>query len=122
MGDSDQETGWPNASKLVRRFHTASGRAFPQEEKAWMFDNEIDWVKRIGSASRRQVAAVRRPPGDGAGSNGARIQGRAQAIKPRASPEQSGGSGLGKCSSKKSVFRRCGDCACECARPLSRRK
>ena len=27
---------------------TASGRAFlKMDEKVWMFDNEIDWVKRI---------------------------------------------------------------------------
>jgi len=38
-------------------FITASGRAFPQEEKVWMFDNEIDWVKRIRLLSLVPAAA-----------------------------------------------------------------
>ena len=43
------ETGW--------QVYTASGRAFSAtNEKVWMFDNEIDWVMRICSASFVPVA------------------------------------------------------------------
>ena len=43
FGDADLETGQQH-----RQVFTASGRAFLKTNKTvWMFDNKIDWVKRI---------------------------------------------------------------------------
>jgi hypothetical protein len=32
----------------IRQVFTASGRAFLIKHQGWIFDNEIDWVMRIG--------------------------------------------------------------------------
>jgi hypothetical protein len=68
-------------------------------DKVWMFDNEIDWVKRIESVLAR--VSRREAPGFWAliSLNVALIQGRAQAMSYCKLITQA------KCSSKKSVFR-----------------
>ena len=46
--DADLETGWSGLWTWPEGFLTASGRAVREtDETVWMFDNEIDWVKRI---------------------------------------------------------------------------
>jgi hypothetical protein len=49
FGDADLETGWADLSRSgPAGFFTASGRALDDNnDKVWMFDNEIDWVKRV---------------------------------------------------------------------------
>jgi hypothetical protein len=80
-----------------------------------MFDNEIDWVKRILSALRDPEC--REAPGKaGKRLNVALIQGRAHAIELVQVTDS------GKCSSKKSVFRSYGDYARERTRPCSEAK
>jgi len=57
ISDFDQEARRQDQRVNVDRcgrFPTASGLAFAQEAKVWMFDNEIDWVKRVGIAPRAQ--------------------------------------------------------------------
>jgi len=57
--DADLETGCLKTAG----FSTASGRAVREtDETVWMFDNEIDWVMRIGLLSL-VPAAVRQPEG-----------------------------------------------------------
>ena len=62
-----------------------------------MFDNEIDWVTRLECWCVRREAH-----GSANDSKHVYIQGRAQAIELLSKLSSSG-----KCSSKKSVFRRC---------------
>ena len=40
---------WKQA-EFIGRFLQPQGWIFPAKGKIWMFDNEIDWVKRIWSA------------------------------------------------------------------------
>jgi hypothetical protein len=48
MYDVDQETGWPVIFIGLAGFNRL--RAGSSIRRLWMFDNEIDWVKRISSA------------------------------------------------------------------------
>jgi hypothetical protein len=73
-----------------------------------MFDNEIDWVTRLEMLSVRREARQQR-------SIPSTFEYKAE-HKQLSSSESSIS---GKCSSKKSVFRRSGDCARERARPVS---
>jgi hypothetical protein len=72
-----------------------------------MFDNEIDWVTSLESDS----AAARR--------RGACKTPSVLNTRPSTCKELLQVSDSGKCSSKKSVFRRIGDCTRERARPIS---
>ena len=112
--DADLETGWSGLWTWPEGFLTASGRAVREtDETVWMFDNEIDWVKRIESVLAR--VSRREAPGFWAliSLNVALIQGRAQAMSYCKLITQA------KCSSKKSVFRSDGDCMRKRARPCS---
>ena len=97
MNDADPETGRASSSELAfGRFLAASGRAVTKEKDAtvWMFDNEIDWVTRL----ERHLTAVRRMEWQ-------KLQTR---LNTRPSTcELVEMTDSGKCSSKKSVFRRC---------------
>ena len=64
IGDADLETGWQSFETDPAGFFTASGRALDDNnDKVWMFDNEIDWVKRIESVFAR--VSRREAPGFG---------------------------------------------------------
>ncbi len=74
------------------RFQRPQGRPFSTKSKAWMFDNEIDWVMRLGMLLiRREAREQRKIP---------------STFEYKAEHKQlSYANNSGKCSSKKSVFR-----------------
>jgi hypothetical protein len=46
--DADLETGWQSFGTELAGFPPPQGGpSTSNNEKVWMFDNEIDWVKRI---------------------------------------------------------------------------
>ena len=54
---------WKQARQFLNcggRFQQPQGWAFSAKEKAWMFDNEIDWVTRLEMLPVRREARERR--------------------------------------------------------------
>ena len=89
-------------------FQQPQGWAFSAKEKALMFDNEIDWVTRLGSCltavrreAQRKFPSTYTYKAEHKLVTAARLRGR-QVFK------------------LKSVFRRCGDCTRERISPHSR--